>query len=90
MGEAFYGRTQAYRTALAADDREVLARVVTRNIYDGAAASAAVAGRLAAYMREAVRDLKGHHAAGLEAGELRLPDPLAIPFVEDKGDGLED
>ncbi len=85
IGEAFYGRAQAYRTALAADDREALAEAVARNIYGNAPALRAAAGRLAAYMREAVRDLDGQTPADLRAGELHLPDPAAIPFVEDKG-----
>jgi cytochrome b pre-mRNA-processing protein 3 len=90
MGEAFYGRTQAYRAALAADDREALAEAVARNIYDNATGCRAAAGRLAAYMREAVRDLNDQSPAALGVGELRLPDPSAIPFVEDKGSVLED
>jgi len=90
MGEAFYGRTQAYRAALAKDDQEVLAEAVARNIYDNAPASEAPAHRLAAYMREAVRDLNAQTPAAMQAGELSLPDPAAIPFYEDKGDALED
>jgi cytochrome b pre-mRNA-processing protein 3 len=90
MGEAFYGRVQAYRVALTTDDREMLAEAVVRNIYDNAPASRAAAGRLAAYMRKAVRDLDGQAPAVLRAGELHLPDPAAIPFVEDKGGVLED
>jgi hypothetical protein len=34
-------------------------------------------------MREAVRDLNDQMPATLRAGELHLPDPTAIPFVED-------
>jgi cytochrome b pre-mRNA-processing protein 3 len=90
IGEAFYGRTQAYRTALASRDQGDLTDVVARNIYDSAPASRASAGRLAAYMLEAVRDLKGQSAASLQAGHLRLPDPVLIPIVEDKSSGLED
>lgn len=85
MGEAFYGRTQAYRKALAAVGPEVLVEAVVRNIYDGAPSSRAAAGRLAAYIREAVRDLRGQSPAGLRAGQIRLPDPVVIPLVEDKG-----
>src|SRR5690242_14835257 len=55
MGEAFYGRTQAYRSALAAEDRGALVEALARNIYDGVPSSRPAAGRLAAYMREAVR-----------------------------------
>jgi cytochrome b pre-mRNA-processing protein 3 len=83
LGEAFYGRTQAYRAAIAADDREGLATVVARNVYDSVPTSRAAAHRLAAYMREAVRDLNGQTPAALRAGDLHLPDPAAIPFVED-------
>jgi cytochrome b pre-mRNA-processing protein 3 len=90
MGEAFYGRTQTYRTALTSDDRELLEEAVARNIYDSAPASRAAPGRLAAYMREAVRDLAGQTPAALQAGELHLPDPIAISFVEDKRNVLED
>jgi cytochrome b pre-mRNA-processing protein 3 len=90
IGEAFYGRTQAYRSALASDGQGVLVAVVMRNIYDGTPALLAAAGRLAAYMREAVRDLNGQTPAALQTGALHLPDPAAIPFVEDKNDALKD
>jgi cytochrome b pre-mRNA-processing protein 3 len=90
IGEAFYGRMQAYRAALAADDRAALVQAVARNTYDNAPASWAAADRLAAYMGEAVRDLNDQMPAALRAGQLHLPDPSAIPFVEDKGSILED
>jgi len=76
MGEAFYGRAQAYRTALAAEDDTALAEAVARNIYGGAPADPALPGRLAAYMREAVRELAAQPGADLAAGRLRWPDPL--------------
>lgn len=82
MGEAFYGRAQAYRAALsAADAGQALVAAVTRNTYAGSPASPAAAGRLAAYIRAAVRDLKGQHPAGLRAGTVHFPDPAAIPAV---------
>jgi len=90
MGEAFYGRTKAYREALGAEDREVLVEAVVWNIYDGKASLRPAARRLAAYIREAVRDLRGQSPAGLSAGQIRLPDPVVIPFVEDKGSVPED
>jgi cytochrome b pre-mRNA-processing protein 3 len=80
MGEAFYGRAQAYRAALAAADGQALVEAVRRNIYGGVTSEAA-AGRLAAYIRAAVRDLKGQDAAGLAAGTVHFPDPTAIPAV---------
>lgn len=82
MGEAFYGRAQAYRAALsAADAGQTLVETVTRNIYGGSPASPAAAGRLAAYIRAAVRDLKGQDPASLVAGTVRFPDPATIPAV---------
>jgi len=91
LGEAFYGRAQAYRAALAAEDDKALAEAVARNIYGGAAPPLpAKPGRLAAYMRKAVRDLKAQAPAILQAGQLRLPNPVAVLFVEDKGDLIED
>ena len=76
MGEAFYGRAQAYRAALAAGDEKALAEALKRNIYGESAAAAASAPRLAAYMREALRDLATQDATRLGSGVLRFPDPM--------------
>ena len=76
MGEAFYGRAQAYRAAFVADDPEALAAAVQRNIYGGEPAAAP---RLAAYMREALRELSAQDSASLGRGELRFPDPDLVP-----------
>jgi cytochrome b pre-mRNA-processing protein 3 len=78
MGEAFYGRAQAYQAALAAADGQSLVDAVARNIYGGTPKVTAAAPRLAAYMRLAVRDLAAQDTASLAAGELHLPDPAAI------------
>ncbi|HTT49098.1 MAG TPA: ubiquinol-cytochrome C chaperone family protein [Pseudolabrys sp.] len=77
IGEAFYGRSQAYRTAWAGSDDGLLVEALGRNIYGGASAGAPR--RLAAYVREAVRDLASQPVASLAAGELRFPEPGAIP-----------
>jgi len=79
MGEAYYGRAQAYREAVAAADEQALVDAIARNIYSGSPPAAALAPRLAAYMRLAVGELRAQGAASLAAGELRLPDPAAIP-----------
>ncbi len=79
MGEAFYGRAQAYRAALAAADNGPLVEALARNIYGGSPAAAAAAPRLAAYMREALRDLAAQDSASLAGGELHFPDPATIP-----------
>jgi cytochrome b pre-mRNA-processing protein 3 len=77
MGEAFYGRSRAYRAAWAVQDNGALIAALERNIYAGAAAGAAP--RLAAYMREALRELAAQPSASLAAGELQFPDPDKIP-----------
>lgn len=77
MGEAFYGRAQAYQAALALADDRALVEAIARNIYGGSPAPAAVP-RLAAYMREAVRQLAAQDAAALAGGALTWPDPAAI------------
>ncbi len=78
MGEAFYGRAQAYGAALAAPDNGPLVEALRRNIYGGSPAAAAAAPRLAAYMREAVRDLAAQDGASLAGGAVRFPDPVGI------------
>jgi cytochrome b pre-mRNA-processing protein 3 len=77
MGQAFFGRAQAYRAALASADAQALVDALVRNIYDGSPQAAAAAPRLAAYMRQAVRDLAQQGAANLVAGKVQLPDPTA-------------
>jgi cytochrome b pre-mRNA-processing protein 3 len=81
IGEAFYGRAQAYRAALAAEGDKALSEAVTRNVYDGAPSVPAVTGRLAAYMREAVRQLRAQDGAGLAKGAIRWPDPASVPVA---------
>jgi cytochrome b pre-mRNA-processing protein 3 len=73
MGEAFYGRAQAYRAALADGRDEALQEALGRNIYGGAPVPFAT-GWLAAYMREAVGDLMVQESARLGGGELCFPD----------------
>ena len=75
MGEAFYGRAQAYRAALSAPDDRALVESLERNIYGGTPARPA---RLAAYMRVALRDLAAQGSERLAAGELGFPDPASI------------
>jgi len=77
LGEAFYGRAQAYRSALGAVDQQALVATLRRNIYGGS--DSAPAARLAAYVREAVGGLKAQTAADLAAGRLRFPEPVSVP-----------
>jgi cytochrome b pre-mRNA-processing protein 3 len=75
LGEAFYGRSQAYRAAWAATDDAMLVAALERNIYGGTPAAAAAAPRLAAYIREALRDLHAQPAVALAGGQVRFPEP---------------
>ena len=76
MGQAYYGRAQAYQAALDAPGDEALVETIARNIYGGSAPPAA-AQRLAAYMRQAVGELRAQSAAALAEGNVRFPDPAA-------------
>jgi cytochrome b pre-mRNA-processing protein 3 len=78
LGEAYYGRAQAYRAAWAAEDNGPLVAALTRNIYGGSPSAAALAPRLAAYMREALRDLGAQPAASLAGGALHFREPSQI------------
>jgi cytochrome b pre-mRNA-processing protein 3 len=75
IGEAFYGRAQAYRNALASEGDGALVAALARNIYGGAVPEPAAPIRLAAYIREAVRGLGAQQPADLLAGKLRMADP---------------
>ena len=75
IGEAFYGRAQAYRGALASDGDEALVVALAKNVYGGAVPEPAAPVRLAAYIREAVRGLGAQQPGDLLAGKLRMPDP---------------
>jgi len=77
LGEAFYGRAGAYRVALGHEDPRALVEALIRNIYGEGAVQGAPE-RLAAYLRQTVRDLANQEAAALAAGRLRFPDPHAI------------
>jgi cytochrome b pre-mRNA-processing protein 3 len=79
MGEAFYGRSQAYRAAWAAKDERPLVEALARNIYGGSPSASAT--RLAAYVREALRDLGTQPSASLASGELSFPEPSKISPV---------
>ena len=80
LGEAYYGRAQAYRAAWAAKDDGALVEALERNIYGGSLSAAAAAPRLAAYMRVALRDLGVQPSASLAGGTLQFPEPSKIPL----------
>lgn len=88
IGEAFYGRVRAYHAALAKPDDEALAEALSRNVYGRTMPDPALAGRLVAYMREAVGDLAAQAAVDIAEGRLRWPDPATIPAVLHKSVNL--
>ena len=75
IGQAFYGRAQVYRSALAADGKAALVEALTRNVYEGSPPTPDVPAHLAAYVREAVRDVRAQRVGDLLAGKLHLPKP---------------
>jgi cytochrome b pre-mRNA-processing protein 3 len=75
LGEAFYGRQQAYGAALMQCDAAPLAAALERNVFAGAPA-AGKAQRLAAYVRAAASALDRQR--GFERGELAFPDPGGV------------
>jgi|SRR5262245_24997249 len=90
VGEAFYGRAQAYRAGLADKDQKTLREALERNIYGQETVGQAAAARLAAYMREAVADLRAQPGSQVLAGKLTMPDPAATVLVEDRASGTRD
>lgn len=82
LGEAFYGRAGAYRAALADDDPRALVEALTRNIY-GEEAPEGAPERLAAYLRQTVRDIETQEAVAIAAGTLRFPDLHAISAADE-------
>lgn len=77
IGEAFYGRTKVYESALAEADPATLEAAVARNVF-GAPGPTLGAKRLAAYMRAAVARLADLDSTALTAATFEFPDPSAI------------
>lgn len=80
VAEAFYGRREAYSSALAAQDPGALREAVLRNVYASAEAPLG-AERLATYIREAVRGLAAQDAADFARSQLVWPDPEAVALL---------
>jgi cytochrome b pre-mRNA-processing protein 3 len=82
VGEAFYGRAQAYAAALEAADDRLLREALARNVYGDAPPQAPVVARLAAYMRSMAAVLAAQPAGRIVGGAVDLPDPAAAVLVE--------
>ena len=74
VGEAFYGRAQAYEAALGAPGDGGLAAALGRNVY-GASEPPVAAAWLAAYVRAAAGVLAGQELTVLRCGQVRFPAP---------------
>ncbi|WP_428687439.1 ubiquinol-cytochrome C chaperone family protein [Roseibium sp.] len=77
MGEAFYGRADAYIPSIDAGDAGTLAEALERNIYTDTPEPVAQM-RLAHYMLEAARVLEGQTAQELMSGAITWPDAEAF------------
>jgi cytochrome b pre-mRNA-processing protein 3 len=75
VGEAFYGRAQAYDAALAVDGDRALAQALIRNVHAGASGQEVAAAALAAYVRHVVQALDAQPLKDLARGMLRFPAP---------------
>ncbi len=88
MGEAFYGRSQAYETALASEKKNSLEEALTRNVYgscrgeDAALPGEPVLSALAGYVREAVESLAEVPLSALMSGRISFPQPSAAGISE--------
>jgi cytochrome b pre-mRNA-processing protein 3 len=74
VGEAFYGRAQAYDAALEAPGNSALESVLTRNLYGETPAAGSIT-RLAAYVRHAMGELQAQDDAAIAQGQVWWPDP---------------
>lgn len=76
IGEAFYGRAEAYDAALRSDDDELLMMVLSRNVYGNSEHARSAALHLARYVR------KAQHALAIEATEALVRGQLPFPAPE--------
>jgi cytochrome b pre-mRNA-processing protein 3 len=84
VGEAFYGRAQAYEAALGESTDAALTQALVRNVYTdtpdsaGSAARGTVAIALCAYVREAARVLGAQGLGAFAQGAVRFPEPAPL------------
>jgi cytochrome b pre-mRNA-processing protein 3 len=78
VGEAFYGRAQAYDAALAEGRVEALAGALARNVYAEVTEAAGAATRLAAYVRDVVEILEAQRLPDLTRGVVCFPEPALL------------
>ncbi len=78
IGEAFYGRSAAYESALAAGDERGLAEALMRNVCSGLPQHSDGARRLAAYAIAAGLQLARQEDARLVQGQVSFPDAKSL------------
>jgi cytochrome b pre-mRNA-processing protein 3 len=84
VGEAFYGRAQAYDAALALPGSDALAQALARNVYAGAGDAHGAAAWLATYVRAVADDLDAQALRDLARGVVRFPDPMRLAAVAEQ------
>ena len=77
VGESYYGREKAYRTALEAGDAQALAEAISRNLFTEDPNPVA-ARALATYMIKADEDLQGQALSELAGDSIQWPDPMNV------------
>ena len=82
VGEAFYGRAQAYDAALAEQSNDALAGTLIRNVYAEAAEPGVAVERLADYVRRTVHDLEAQAIEHLLGGHVTFPEPVTLAVAE--------
>ncbi|MCC6947553.1 MAG: ubiquinol-cytochrome C chaperone [Bradyrhizobiaceae bacterium] len=75
MGEAFYGRAEAYDLALRDADDARLAGALLRNVYAGEESAAPAARKLARYVRQVEETLAGGDVSLFARGLISFPAP---------------
>jgi cytochrome b pre-mRNA-processing protein 3 len=78
VGEAFYGRAQAYDAALTRPEDRALIEALRRNVYAQAQEPSVAVVRLAAYVRQAADDLDAQDLDKLLQGTVGFPVPAAV------------
>jgi cytochrome b pre-mRNA-processing protein 3 len=82
IGEAYYGRANAYEEAIAAPGDRALATALSRNVYQSETEISAEANRLARYVRLAIEHLQMQDAAVIAAGRISWPQSAVVSAAE--------
>jgi cytochrome b pre-mRNA-processing protein 3 len=75
MATAFYGRVEAYDEPILTDDREELAKALSRNLYRDTDIEMTIALKMADYVLESRLSLRDQDLADIEANRLAFVDP---------------